>query len=277
MEGGIVAEEYDFLPSIDYKLFEYMQEGVTIYDLVYGESGEIVDLIIKYTNLAADKQRKSLKKGLTESVTEAYGYEAVAFDLKKANEVVSTRKGTIYETYFAPLDKHFLITAFLPKKDLYITLTTDITKQKKAEEELQIERQKLLDIIEFLPDATFVIDENKKVIAWNKAIEEITGVPKEQILGKGNYEYSIPLYGVRRPILVDLIFSEDKEIEDKYSYVKREGNTLFAEVFMENLFGGKGAYVFKKASPLYNTEGDLVGAIETIHDISYQKKAEEEL
>ncbi|MBU4536201.1 MAG: PAS domain-containing protein, partial [Euryarchaeota archaeon] len=176
MEGGIVAEEYDFLPSIDYKLFEYMQEGVTIYDLVYGESGEIVDLIIKYTNLAADKQRKSLKKGLTESVTEAYGYEAVAFDLKKANEVVSTRKGTIYETYFAPLDKHFLITAFLPKKDLYITLTTDITKQKKAEEELQIERQKLLDIIEFLPDATFVIDENKKVIAWNKAIEEITGV-----------------------------------------------------------------------------------------------------
>lgn len=277
-KNKIESEEYGPLPSVDYRFFEYMQEGVIVYAPVCDESEKIVDLIIKFANLAAYRQRKSLKKGLIgNSIIELCGYEAAAFDLKKANEVISTGRGTKYETYYAFMDKHFLITAFSPKEDMYITLTTDITRRKKAEEEIRIERQKLLDIIEFLPDPTFVIDEDKEVIAWNKAMEEMTGTPKEEMLGKGDYAYSVPLYGYKRPILVDLIFLEDKEIEAKYDYVKREGNILSAEVFMDKLSGGKGAYVFKKASPLYNREGNLVGSIQTIHDISRQKKIEIEL
>ena len=58
-----------------------------------------------------------------------------------------------------------------------------MTERKKAEERINKERQKLLDIIEFLPDATFVIDEKREVIAWNKAIEEMTGVPKRRNYG----------------------------------------------------------------------------------------------
>jgi PAS domain S-box-containing protein len=150
-------------------------------------------------------------------------------------------------------------------------------ERKKAEERTNMERQKLLSIIEFLPDATFVIDEDRKVIAWNKALEQMTGVPKEKILDKGNYEYSIPFYGTRMPVLVDLIFLKEKEIESKYDYVKREGKTLFAEVFVNNLFGGNGAHVLVKASPLYDSKGNLVGSIESIRDITEQKEAEEKM
>ncbi|MEN4017261.1 MAG: PAS domain S-box protein [Methanobacterium sp.] len=277
-KGKIGSGEHGLLPSLDYRFFEYMQEGVIVYAPVCDESGKIVDLIIKFANLAAYRQRKSLKKGLIgNSIIELYGHEAAAFDLKKANEVVSTGKGTKYEIYYVFMDKCFLVTAFSPKKNMYITLTTDITRRKKAEEEIRIEREKLLDIIEFLPDPTFVIDEDKKVIAWNKAMEEMTSTPKEEMLGKGDYAYSIPLYGERRPILIDLIFLEDEEIEAKYDYVSREGDILSAELFMDRLSGGKGAYVFKKASPLYDKEGSLVGSIETIHDISRQKRIEIEL
>ena len=45
-----------------------------------------------------------------------------------------------------------------------------------------------------------VIDREGKVIAWNKAIEDMTGVRAEEMLGKGNYEYAIPFYGERRPM-----------------------------------------------------------------------------
>ena len=39
-----------------------------------------------------------------------------------------------------------------------------------------VEDKKLLfDIIDFLPDATFVINNNGIVIAWNRAIENLTG------------------------------------------------------------------------------------------------------
>ena len=79
---------------------------------------------------------------------------------------------------------------------------TDITKYKKIEDELRTTRQQFLDIINFLPDATFVIDSERKIVAWNRAIEEMTGFPKDKMLGKGNYAYAEPFYGKKRPILI---------------------------------------------------------------------------
>jgi PAS domain-containing protein len=84
-------------------------------------------------------------------------------------------------------------------------LNIEIQIRKKAEEALNSARDQLLAIIEFLPDATFVIDQNKRVIAWNRAMEEMTGINKQDIMGKGDYSYSVPFYGEPRPILIDLI------------------------------------------------------------------------
>jgi PAS domain S-box-containing protein len=273
-EDFIESEEYGPISELDYRFFEYMQEGVIVSTPIY-EDSKVVDLIVKYANLIAYRQRKYAKEGFIDrSIKEIYDPNTVAFDIEKANEAIFTERGIKYEIYRPQIDRYFSISAFSPNEDMYVTFSTDITGRKKSEEKLNKERQKLLNIIEFLPDATFVIDEEKRVIAWNKALEEMTGTPKEEILGKNNYEYSIPFYGVRRPIIVDLIFLSEEEIESKYSYVKREGETLFAEVFVNNLFGGKGAYVYVKASPLYDNKGDLVGSIETVRDISEQKKAE---
>ena len=86
-----------------------------------------------------------------------------------------------------------------------LVFARDITERKQAEEELRESRQQLSDMIDFLPDATFVIDKEGKVIAWNRAIEEITGISAADMLGKGNYEYALPFYGERRPILIDLV------------------------------------------------------------------------
>jgi PAS domain S-box-containing protein len=277
-ESRIESEEYGPLLDLDYRFFEYMQEGVIVSAVVRDDSGKVVDLIIKYANLAAYKQRKDLKDGLIEkSIKEIYTPEEVKLDIKKANEVVNTGRGAKYEIYRSKLDKHFTITAFSPKEDLCVTFTTDITERKKAEERINKERRKLLDIIEFLPDATFVINEKREVIAWNKALEEMTAVPKKEILGKGDYAYSIPFYGHKRPILIDLVFLSEKEIDAEYDYVKREGDIIFAEAFVENIFGGKGGYLFGKISPLYDDKGNLVGAIETIRDITEYKKAEMDL
>jgi PAS domain S-box-containing protein len=153
----------------------------------------------------------------------------------------------------------------------------DITDRIEAARAVERERQELLDIIEFLPDATFVIDREKKVIAWNRAIETLTGVPKDQVLGKGEYAYSVPFYGEARPILVDLIFEESPEIESRYEWVRREGSLLFAEAFIPSMRDGAGAHIWAKASPLLDRDGNLAGAIETIRDITERRMAEEVL
>ncbi|MBU0503438.1 MAG: diguanylate cyclase [Candidatus Omnitrophica bacterium] len=136
--------------------------------------------------------------------------------------------------------------------------------------------QYLVDIIEHLPDPTFVINLEGKVIAWNKAIAEITQVKAEDMLGKGNYEYAIPFYGETRPILIDFAIRKDLNIEGKYDFVKRENDTLIIEVYINRLKPG-GIYLWSKASPLYDSNHNIVGSIEIFRDITERKKAEEEL
>jgi len=148
----------------------------------------------------------------------------------------------------------------------------DITERKRAEEALLDSEQKLANIIDFLPDATFVIDTKGKVIAWNKAIEEMTGVKAKDMVGKGNYEYALPFYGERRPILIDLVLESKNEIE-KYDEVKREDRALAAVVHFNN-FRGKESYLFGKASALIDLHGNMIGSIESIRDITALRKTE---
>lgn len=129
-------------------------------------------------------------------------------------------------------------------------------------------------IVEFFPDPVFVINQEKKVIAWNLAMEKLTGVSKADMIGQGDYAYAVPFYGEKKPILVNLIDLHDSAIEDSYQNFKRDGNTLYAEVFAPKLRHGEGAYLSIKASPLYDVDGILVGAIESVRDISAQKEAE---
>lgn len=150
----------------------------------------------------------------------------------------------------------------------------DITERKHAEEELRTSRQQLFDIIDFLPDATFVIDAAGTVIAWNRAIEEMTGVGKQEMLGQGNHACTVPFYGIRRAHLLDMLDLDDAELGWNYQHIQRKGNTLYAEAFTPALYNGKGAYVWATVAPLYNADGLRIGAIESIRDISEQKQAE---
>jgi len=150
----------------------------------------------------------------------------------------------------------------------------DITDWKRAETEINQSRRSLADILSFLPDATFVIDANGKVIAWNSAMEMLTSIPADAMLGKGNYEYALPFYKERRPMLADLIFMPTVELEKKYDTVERAGDTLVVDVFIPDFRPG-GAYFWAKASPLYDpTTGDVIGAIETVRDITERREME---
>jgi PAS domain S-box-containing protein len=100
----------------------------------------------------------------------------------------------------------------------------DREKLLLMEKELLHESQRrLADIIDFLPDATFAIDREGKVIAWNHAIENMSGVSKQEILGKDNYAYAIPFYGEARPVLMNLLFDNFEEIKNKYDFITQGG------------------------------------------------------
>jgi PAS domain-containing protein len=130
------------------------------------------------------------------------------------------------------------------------------------------------DIIEFLPDPTFVIDTEHRVVAWNRAMEELTGISRGDMVGKGDYEYAIPFYGVRRPMLIDIVDHEDPGIEVKYSYFRRSQDNIIAEEFLPRLNSGRGAFLQGKASHLCNPQGEHVGAIQSIRDLTERREVE---
>ncbi|MFH0877469.1 MAG: PAS domain S-box protein, partial [Candidatus Omnitrophota bacterium] len=148
-------------------------------------------------------------------------------------------------------------------------------ERKLAKETLLESERRLSEIIDFLPDATFAIDGEGKVIMWNHEIEEMTGVKAEYMLGKGNYEYSLPFYGTRRLILIDLVFETYEEIEKKYRFIEKKGDVLFTEADVP--LNNQNRVLWGKARPLYDSRGNVSGAIESIRDITERKLAEEAL
>ncbi|HWQ65830.1 MAG TPA: response regulator, partial [Methanospirillum sp.] len=120
-------------------------------------------------------------------------------DLKRVEEELVRKKEDLQAAYER-------ITASEEK------LRSNLEELTRQDQDLRESKQLLADIIEFLPDATLVIDMKGVVIAWNRAMEEMTGVAKNEIIGQGNHAYTVPFYGKRIEILLDLIENDEDEI-----------------------------------------------------------------
>ncbi len=149
--------------------------------------------------------------------------------------------------------------------------------RRTTRHEIATAQKQVLDIIEFLPDPTFAVDREGRIIAWNRAIAAMTGAPRERMLGKGDMEYSLPFYGERRRGLIDLLDEAPDSVDTRYRNVESDGRTLNAETFVPMVYGGRGAHVWARASRLLDEAGNSVGAIESIRDISERMEAERAL
>lgn len=147
--------------------------------------------------------------------------------------------------------------------------------RKKPGKGMQDHSELLAQIVDFLPDPTFAIDREGRVILWNRAMEDFTRVKAETILGKSGYEHAVAFYGMRRPMLVDLVFRPDEDIEKEYDLIRRERGTLIAEGPVE--IRGMRRYIWGKASPIHDTQGAVIGAIESVRDITERRKTEDAL
>jgi PAS domain S-box-containing protein len=186
-----------------------------------------------------------------------------------SDEIV-LRGGKILDRYSAPM--HGVDGRYYGR----LWTFRDITKRKAAEEATKSAYQQMLNIVEFLPDATFVIDRRKRVIAWNQAMEKMTGVKKREILGKGDYAYAVPFYGVRTPILIDFLADEECTLDPNQTYGRKEGDTLFAQCALPPVKGQEPRFVSSTASPLFDNHGNQVGSIQSIRDLTEMKRVEKE-
>ncbi|WP_048198494.1 PAS domain-containing protein [Methanocella arvoryzae] len=136
--------------------------------------------------------------------------------------------------------------------------------------------RQLSNVIEFYPDATLIIDNNGRVVAWNKAIEDMTGVKAADMIGKGDNEYAVPFYGYRRSFLLNLVNLTADDLRDRYTDISVV-NGRFEAVTADATLKGRKVILHCTASKLYDDSGNVIGAIESIRDVTAQKKMEAEL
>jgi len=155
----------------------------------------------------------------------------------------------------------------------------DITDQKLAEEALKESQQRLHQILEGSPIAAFVIDRDHQVIFWNRALEELSRIRADDVVGTDQHWRAF--YGSKRPCMADLIIDEKLAEVKKWYAGKGHPSKLLKEAFEATDFfhdlGEGGRWLRFTAAAIRNSQGALVGAVETLEDITEQKTAEQAL
>jgi PAS domain S-box-containing protein len=119
-------------------------------------------------------------------------------------------------------------------------------------------------VIDLLPDIIFAVDMNGKIVAWNKHMVAFTGKTREEVMGTET-PYSTSFYGYRRKLLIDLVFTVDKESEDTYDkFCRKPDGSVEGYIYIPYL----NKYLWGKASPILDANGKTVGAVESIRDIT---------
>ncbi len=163
---------------------------------------------------------------------------------------------------------------------LYQRGSHELSLKMRAEAEVRENEQRLRQIVQGSSIATMVMDENHKITHWNRAIEKLTGIPAARLIGKSNQWMAF--YDHARPVLADLVLDGVDEAEIIAHYGDRISRSYVVqgayevEAFFPNL-NDHNQWLFFTAAPLRDVKGQLVGAIETVQNITEAKKAEEAL
>jgi len=132
-----------------------------------------------------------------------------------------------------------------------------------------LSRKIVFDLVNFSLDAEFAVDPEGHVLAWNRAMEQLTGVPSQTVMEKGNFAYSEPFFGKRQKMLVDMVFFSDEAIRKaRYMVISKDKNGPVVAVTRARKGDGTEWTLWMKATPLFDNHGEFVAAACIVRDVT---------
>jgi PAS domain S-box-containing protein len=140
---------------------------------------------------------------------------------------------------------------------------TPATAASPAQKEEPADWKGLVETVQDLDNPVFAVDKSGNIVAWNRALEQLTGVSAAAMIGKGGREYAFPFYGKPAPMLIDQIIAPPGTTVGGLPTIKKVGDTYIGDV-EHVMIRGKPMLLWGKGSPVYDGRGTLIAAIEAI-------------
>ena len=164
-------------------LFETMTEGVVLHEIVYDTDGQPSDYRIHDVNPAFTKQVGIPREAAVGALaSELYGSGEAPY-LELYTRVAETGEPASFQTYFPPMDQHFEISVFSPRKGWFATIFLDITPMVRVQQELQRERDRLAAIMDASPVGIVEIDRQRRVLFANDRAKDLLLLDEEDGAG----------------------------------------------------------------------------------------------
>lgn len=284
-EGKIIGISEKFKDISERKQAE---ELLKRYKILFQHARDII-LFVRLDGSIVDANEAALK---------AYGYSYEELTSLNINDIraMSTRNmthgqmgiayktGILFETMHVDRDgKEFPVEvssqrATFGNEKVLISIVRDISERKQSEKALKDQKDFSENLVQNSTVPTYVLDVNHKVAIWNKAMEGLSGIPAQEVIG--TQEHWKAFYAQQRPCLADFVI-EDKLRDLRFHY---EGNVkcglVSKDVSVEGWFTNlkdKHRYLVLHSAPIYNNDGEMIAVIETIQDMTEWKQAEEKL
>jgi PAS domain S-box-containing protein len=296
-----VQMEEDLLKSEEqYRtLFNSMTEGFALHEIICDENGEPIDYRFLEINPSFERLT-GLKK---EDVLGRVMTEVLPDDdpqwIKIYADVALTGNPIHFEHFSQALKRHFEIFSYCPSPGLFAVLFIDITERKQAEEELNIHRSRLEELvkertaeleirnrqleneinervksqsalkdasaynrslIEASLDPLVTIGADGKIMDVNHSTEQITGFSRQELIGTDFSDY----------------FTEPDKARSGYEKVFKEGAVYDYPLEIQHI-EGQVTPVLYNASVYRNETGEVVGVFAAAREITELKKAQEML
>lgn len=156
-----------------------------------------------------------------------------------------------------------------------IATVWEITERKEAEEALRESSQFSQQIIANAREGIIVYDRELRYLVWNPFMEEMTGLRAEKMLGKRPRDLPAVFQQEHGKILIS-----KKDAEGIETNLRRAmtGETFtYLDVPFAITQSGMTGWASAQYGPFRNAQGDIVGVIAIIRDITERKRLEEQL
>jgi len=228
-------------------LFENMEEGFALQEIILDDSGSPVDFRFLDVNRAYERHTGMKSEDCIGRTVREVMPGVDRLQIENYGKVALTGEPLIFEYYSKAFARHLRVHAFSPRKGQFATTFEDVSDIRQAEMALRDSEEKYRVVFNNQMYAMAIIDPNSlRILDINAAFSRTFGYSRDELLGGMivpdlNVDYEAP------------IKNKDRTLQSGSSYVplryhRRKDGTIFpAEIYVE-LFNWQGQQVMLSVS-----------------------------